>query len=81
MNAFRRGTSQVLSRLVTRIFTTSAQVEAAAPAAAASKPALNKTFDIYRYEPVPRGVLAQAFCQKSRGISSICAFVHQVGSR
>lgn len=48
MNALRRRTLQALPCLTARIFTTSAQLEAAAPAAVASKAALNKEFQVYR---------------------------------
>lgn len=41
---------QLLTRLAARVFTTSSHLEAAAPAAAsATKTALNKEFQIYRY--------------------------------
>ncbi|CAL8465424.1 g4960 [Coccomyxa elongata] len=51
MNALRRRTLQALPCLTARIFTTSAQLEAAAPAAVASKAALNKEFQVYRWDP------------------------------
>ena len=56
MNALlRQGASQqLLTRLAARVFTTTSHVEAAAPAAAsATKTALNKEFQIYRFHARP----------------------------
>lgn len=48
MNALRGRTFQALPCLTARVFATSAHLEAAAPAAVASKAALNKEFQVYR---------------------------------
>ena len=64
----RQKVSQALfSRLAARVFTTSSHVEAAATAASASKPALNKEFQIYRWEFVHGHALlaAGAFCSSA----------------